>query len=374
VADGDQRQIFRGNGLVEKPDSETAPSQLAAVGRYMLDICVFEALRTLAPGVGGEYQLTDAIAADVGRLVFSSSATVYGEPQSVPIDEDAPLSCTNPYGRTKLVMEELIQDWCTARSDVSAVLLRYFNPVGAHQSGLIGEDPRGTPNNLMPYVAQVAVGRRAELTVFGNDYDTPDGTCIRDYIHVVDLARGHVAALRRLAETPPERRVEIARAQYPVAVLVSCSDSRVPPELLFGRGLGELFIIRNAGNTVDTVALGSIEYAVGVLGVPLVVVMGHERCGAVAAAAAVVRENATFPGSIGRMIEPIIPAVLKAQGQPGDLVDNSIRENVRRVTHYLRTATDPLLLEPQRTGKLKVVGAYYDLDTGTVDFFDEPNA
>jgi carbonic anhydrase len=169
-----------------------------------------------------------------------------------------------------------------------------------------------------------------------------------------------------------QRRLEIAQSQAPFAAYVTCSDSRVPPELLFGRGLGELFIIRNAGNTVDTVALGSIEYAVAVLGVPLVVVMGHERCGAVAAAASVVRENATFPGSIGRMVEPIIPAVLKAQKQPGDLVENSIRENVRRVAGQLRTSVDPLLLDPQRTGRLKVVGAYYDLDTGTVDFFDEP--
>lgn len=171
-----------------------------------------------------------------------------------------------------------------------------------------------------------------------------------------------------------QRRLEIARGQAPFAAYVTCSDSRVSPELLFGRGLGELFIIRNAGNTVDTVALGSIEYAVAELGVPLVVVMGHERCGAVAAAASVVRENATFPGAIGRMIEPIVPAVLKAQAQPGDLVENSIRENVRRVVNQLRTATDPLLLDPQRQGKLKVVGAYYDLDTGTVDFFDEPKA
>src|SRR5687768_13038318 len=118
-----------------------------------------------------------------------------------------------------------------------------------------------------------------------------------------------------------QRRLEIAQSQAPFAAYVTCSDSRVSPELLFGRGLGELFIIRNAGNTVDTVALGSIEYAVAELGVPLVVVMGHERCGAVAAAAAVVRDNATFPGAIGRMVEPIVPAVLKAQGQPGDLVE-----------------------------------------------------
>ncbi|HEX8192441.1 MAG TPA: carbonic anhydrase [Allosphingosinicella sp.] len=171
-----------------------------------------------------------------------------------------------------------------------------------------------------------------------------------------------------------QRRLEIAQSQAPFAAYVTCSDSRVSPELLFGRGLGELFIIRNAGNTVDTVALGSIEYAVAELGVPLVVVMGHERCGAVAAAASVVRTNATFPGAIGRMVEPIIPAVLEAQRQPGDLVENAIRENVRRVVRQLRTGTDPLLLDPQRTGRLKVVGAYYDLDTGSVDFFDEPRA
>jgi carbonic anhydrase len=169
-----------------------------------------------------------------------------------------------------------------------------------------------------------------------------------------------------------QRRLELAQSQAPLAAYVSCSDSRVPPELLFGRGLGELFIIRNAGNTVDTVALGSIEYAVAVLGVPLIVIMGHERCGAVGAAVSVVRENATFPGSIGRMVEPIIPAVLKAQTLTGDILDNSVRENVRRVANQLRTSVDPLLLDPQRTGRLKVVGAYYDLDTGTVDFFDEP--
>lgn len=169
------------------------------------------------------------------------------------------------------------------------------------------------------------------------------------------------------------RRLQIAQGQAPIAAYVSCSDSRVSPELLFGRGLGELFIIRNAGNTVDTVALGSIEYAVAELGVPLVVVMGHERCGAVAAALEVVRNNVVFPGSIGRMVEPIIPAVLQAQTQRGgDLLDNAVRENVRRVVRQLRTATDPLLLKPQESGRLKVVGAYYDLETGNVDFFDEP--
>ena len=152
--------------------------------------------------IGGTIALIQAMqAAAVRTLVFSSSATVYGEPDAVPVTEDAALRVTNPYGRTKLVMEKLIGDCCQADPAMSAVLLRYFNPVGAHRSGLIGEDPRGTPNNLMPYVSQVAVGHRAELGVFGNDYSTPDGTGVRDYIHVVDLARGHLAALAALEQT-----------------------------------------------------------------------------------------------------------------------------------------------------------------------------
>ena len=167
-----------------------------------------------------------------------------------------------------------------------------------------------------------------------------------------------------------ERRLEIARGQTPFAVLVSCSDSRVPPELLFGRGLGELFIIRNAGNTIDTAALGSIEYAVAELGVPLIVVMGHQRCGAVDAAVSVVRDNAVFPGSIGDMIEPIIPAVLSVRDKPGDLLDNAVRANISRIARRLREA-EPILLDPQRNGKLKVVGAHYSLEDGSVDFFDE---
>lgn len=171
--------------------------------------------------------------------------------------------------------------------------------------------------------------------------------------------------------TGRERRLEIARGQIPFAVLVSCADSRVPPELLFGRGLGELFIVRNAGNTVDTTALGSIEYAVAELGVPLIVVLGHERCGAVDAAVAVVEKNVSFPGSIGQMIEPIIPAVLRAKAAgagPDGLLDASVRENVRRVVTRL-TQSEPILLDPLRSGKLKVVGARYDLDDGRVEFF-----
>ncbi|MFN3545030.1 MAG: UDP-glucose 4-epimerase GalE [Thiobacillus sp.] len=138
-------------------------------------------------------------AAGVKSVVFSSSATVYGDPASVPITEDFPLSATNPYGASKLFIETMLRDVAHADDGWKVALLRYFNPVGAHPSGLIGEDPRGIPNNLMPYIAQVAVGRRSHLNVFGGDYPTPDGTGVRDYIHVVDLARGHIAALNKLA-------------------------------------------------------------------------------------------------------------------------------------------------------------------------------
>jgi len=134
----------------------------------------------------------------VQRLVFSSSATVYGDPQRLPLTEDHPLSATNPYGRTKLMVEEILRDLQQSDASWKICILRYFNPVGAHTSGLIGEDPQGTPNNLLPFVAQVAVGRRECLNVWGNDYSTPDGTGVRDYIHVVDLALGHLKALETL--------------------------------------------------------------------------------------------------------------------------------------------------------------------------------
>lgn len=137
----------------------------------------------------------------VHNIVFSSSATVYGAPDSVPINESAAVGrCTNPYGWTKYMIEIILKDACRADPALSAVLLRYFNPIGAHESGLIGEDPQGIPNNLMPYITQVASGRLEKLHIFGNDYDTPDGTGVRDYIHVVDLARGHVCAIKYAAE------------------------------------------------------------------------------------------------------------------------------------------------------------------------------
>lgn len=143
----------------------------------------------------------------VKNILFSSSATVYGDPATVPITEDFPLSCTNPYGRTKLMIEEILQDLQGADPKLNVCLLRYFNPVGAHKSGRIGEDPSGIPNNLMPYISQVAVGKLERLSVFGNDYPTADGTGVRDYIHVVDLARGHVKAIDKLAQSEPTVRV-----------------------------------------------------------------------------------------------------------------------------------------------------------------------
>ena len=149
--------------------------------------------------VVGTVRLLEAMAeCNVKTLVFSSSATVYGIPQQLPLTEDHPLSATNPYGHTKLVIEDMLRAHHAANPAWRISILRYFNPVGAHESGLIGEDPKGIPNNLLPYVAQVAVGRREYLNIWGNDYETPDGTGVRDYIHVVDLAAGHVKALERL--------------------------------------------------------------------------------------------------------------------------------------------------------------------------------
>lgn len=173
-----------------------------------------------------------------------------------------------------------------------------------------------------------------------------------------------------LAANGRERRLELARGQAPFCVLVGCSDSRVSPEILFGRGLGELFIVRNAGNTVDTAALGSIEYAVGVLGVPLVIVLGHQSCGAVAAAVDVVQKNATFPGVIGEMVQPIVPAVLEARSQGGDLLEASVRSNARRVAKRL-TSQSLVIKDALDAGKVKVVGARYGLSDGHVEWMED---
>ncbi len=162
---------------------------------------VQKALAYYANNIGGLLNLCQTMDRHGCKsLVFSSSATVYGKPERLPIREDSPLSTTNPYGATKLMGENILRDVEVADPSWHIALLRYFNPVGAHESGLIGEDPRGIPNNLMPYVTQVAVGKRERLQVFGNDYNTPDGTGVRDYIHVLDLAEGHVAALRHLLD------------------------------------------------------------------------------------------------------------------------------------------------------------------------------
>jgi UDP-glucose 4-epimerase len=164
---------------------------------------VAQPLRYYDNNVNGSVILFETMAKfGVKSLVFSSSATVYGDPASVPIREDFPLSATNPYGRSKLMIEDILRDLAKAEPDWRIALLRYFNPVGAHESGLIGEEPNGIPNNLVPYIAQVANGQREKLSVFGGDYPTPDGTGLRDYIHVVDLAIGHVKTLDRLAKGP----------------------------------------------------------------------------------------------------------------------------------------------------------------------------
>jgi len=173
-----------------------------------------------------------------------------------------------------------------------------------------------------------------------------------------------------LAANGRERRLELARGQAPFCVLVGCSDSRVSPEILFGRGLGELFIVRNAGNTVDTAALGSIEYAVGVLGVPLVIVLGHQSCGAVAAAVDVVEKDATFPGVIGEMVQPIVPAVLSVRNQPGSLLDNAVRANARRIARRLKTQSQ-VIQGALNAGKVKIVAARYGLAEGEVSWMED---
>ncbi|GLU30477.1 UDP-glucose 4-epimerase GalE [Trinickia caryophylli] len=179
-------------------------------------------------------------ARNVKRFVFSSSATVYGVPERSPIDESFPLSATNPYGQSKLIAEQILRDVERADDSWRIAVLRYFNPVGAHESGLIGEDPAGIPNNLMPYVAQVAVGKLEKLRVFGGDYDTPDGTGVRDYIHVVDLARGHIAALDALAERDASLVVNLGTGRgYSVLEVVkafeAASGRSVPYEIVARR-------------------------------------------------------------------------------------------------------------------------------------------
>lgn len=210
----DRLRLISGSGPVfERVDVSDAPSLHGVFERHAIDAVVhFAALKAVGESCerplhyyGNNLGALLNVLATMERhgvrsLVFSSSATVYGNPQSLPIREDAPLSATSPYGSTKLMGETILGDLIKSQPDWKVGILRYFNPVGAHESGLIGEDPKGTPNNVMPYITQVAVGRRERLRIFGNDYDTPDGTGVRDYIHVLDLADGHTACLRYLLD------------------------------------------------------------------------------------------------------------------------------------------------------------------------------
>jgi len=191
---------------VERTDHLFATEQIDAVihfaGHKAVGESVAEPLKYYENNLGTTFSLVRAMQRhDVRKLVFSSSATVYGANATVPMKEDFPTSATNPYGWTKVMVEQILRDVAVPQPEWRIALLRYFNPVGAHPSGTIGEDPSGIPNNLAPFISQVAVGRLARLRIFGDDYDTPDGTALRDYIHVEDLAAGHVAALARLAST-----------------------------------------------------------------------------------------------------------------------------------------------------------------------------
>lgn len=197
-----QGDVRDGAALVRALQQSQATAVIHFAGLKAVGESVQKPLDYYDNNVVGTLRLLEAMAVcGVKTLVFSSSATVYGDPQRLPLTEDHPLSATNPYGRSKLVIEDMLRDAFQSDQTLRLGILRYFNPVGAHQSGLIGEDPQGVPNNLLPFVAQVAVGRRAFLNVWGNDYATPDGTGVRDYIHVVDLALGHVRALEMLGKS-----------------------------------------------------------------------------------------------------------------------------------------------------------------------------
>lgn len=199
---------------------------------------VNEPLKYYDNNVNGTLVLLDVMKEyNCKQIVFSSSATVYGDPHTTPIQEDFPLSATNPYGRSKLFIEEILRDVYISDNEFKIVLLRYFNPVGAHKSGTIGEDPNGIPNNLMPFIAQTAVGKRDVLSVFGGDYDTEDGTGVRDYIHVVDLAQGHVKALQKIADIHDVLTVNLGTGKgYSVLEMVAAfekaSGKKVPYKIV----------------------------------------------------------------------------------------------------------------------------------------------
>lgn len=223
-----------------KPDAVIHFAGLKSVAESTLKPIVY-----YDKNVFGTIQLLKAMNKNgCGKILFSSSATVYGIPERLPLTETHPLAPVNPYGRTKYFVEEILRDWTDISAERSAVLLRYFNPVGAHQSGDIGEDPRGTPNNLVPYIAQVAVGRRTHLNIFGNDYDTHDGTGVRDYIHISDLATGHLAALDYMAASKGVEVFNLGTGEgYSVLSLVKAfekaSGKNIPVEIA-GRRAGDV--------------------------------------------------------------------------------------------------------------------------------------
>ncbi len=213
--------------LIKVFEKESIDAVVHFAGLKAVGESVAEPLTYYQNNVQGTLVLLQVMARfGVKQLVFSSSATVYGNPEVVPIVESAPLSATNPYGQTKLVIENMLRELAQSDPSWSLILLRYFNPVGAHVSGLIGEDPQGIPNNLMPYITQVAIGKREALSVFGNDYPTKDGTGVRDYIHVVDLARGHLKALEKLLDVNGCVSVNLGTGQgYSVLDMVAAFEA-----------------------------------------------------------------------------------------------------------------------------------------------------
>jgi len=233
---GALRDVFRQHAI----DAVIHFAGLKAVGES-----VAQPLRYYDNNISGSVALFEVMAeSGVKTLVFSSSATVYGDPKSVPIREDFPLSATNPYGRSKLMLEDILRDLARSDENWKISLLRYFNPVGAHKSGIIGEDPNGIPNNLMPYITQVAIGKLQQLSVYGDDYPTPDGTGVRDYIHVVDLARGHLAALKALEKSNGVMTVNLGTGQgYSVLDVVHAfekASNRPVPYKIVARRPGDV--------------------------------------------------------------------------------------------------------------------------------------
>jgi UDP-glucose 4-epimerase len=230
--------LLDGEGLDRVLAAHPVTTVMHFAGLKAVGESVAEPLRYYENNLAGTVSLLKAMRRhDVRGLVFSSSCTVYGSPRTTPVDESFPIGPASPYGRTKAFIEDLLRDVAAAEDGWRIVLLRYFNPVGAHPTGRIGEDPRGIPNNLMPFVMQVAVGRREILTVHGDDYDTPDGTCVRDYIHVVDLAEGHVAAIRALDLVEGCQAVNLGAGQgHSVLEVVAAASAAVGREIPFTVG------------------------------------------------------------------------------------------------------------------------------------------